>query len=253
MGFEPLEDTLPLPQIVRTMKKITQPSHGRSSSVHSLSSSGHDNGGCKSSVQAWRQETGTGSSEPSQPVCDSGKRDRVWEEIEYLLGSLGATKQKILDGTDWDQDEIYWLQERYELCKKQAMHYVLCLNLEEVFSVVTFPGEKLTYVQVANRVVQGCTERELAAAIQAIGINPFERVYFKVTEGVPVEQAEQILISMLGAGEYVLAEHYPRELNVSPNSGWYKDLKKHLQQKGWVWKSKKINGKVVKVIKGNRF
>ena len=249
MGFEPLEDTLPLPQIVRTMKSITVSSNGRSCTVDDHGPSSPVDGSGKPSLPAREQEAGPGSSRSSNPLRDGSAGDSVWGEIEYLLQSLEDTKQKLRDGSDWDQNEIYWLQERYELCKKQALHYVLCLNLQQVLSTVSFPGEKLTYVQMAARVVEGCTHRELAEAIQSIGLNPYERVYFKVTDGMPVERAEQILLTMLGDGEFVLAEHYPRSLNVSSNSGWYKDLKKQLQAKGWVWKSKKVNGKVVKVIK----
>jgi hypothetical protein len=249
MGVEPLEDTLPLPQIVRTMKNLTQPSYGRSCTVDNNSPSSHVDGSSEPSLPAREQEESAGNSGSSDEVCGRSERDRVWSEVEYLLGSLTRIKEQLTDGTDWDPYEVKWIQERYRLCRQQATHYVLCLNLSEVLLQVTFPGEKLTYLQIAERVVQGCNAWELAQAIREIGLNPHERVYHKVTKGMPVEKAEQILLTMLGDAEYVLAGQYPEQLGVSANSGWYKDLKKQLTQQGWVWKSKKIQGKVVQVIK----
>lgn len=248
MGVEPLEDTLPLPQIVRTMKSITLPSNGRNSSVVNNRSSGNVDGGGKSSLPTREQEASVGSSGSSDKVCDGSPRDRVWEEVNYLLNSLGRIKEQIVDGTDWDASEIDWLQERYRLCRQQATRYVLCLNLGTVLSQVSFPGEKLTYLQIAERVIQDCSRWELEEAIVEIGLNPYERIYFKVTEGIPLEQVEQILLTMLGDGEYILAGEFSQKLGVTSNSGWYKNLKKELQQSGWVWKTKKIKGQVVKVI-----
>ena len=252
MGVEPLEDTLPLPQIVRSMKIFTQPSNGRSCTVDHNGSSGTVDGSSEPGLPAREQEASAGGSGSSDKICDRGTGDRVWEEVEYLLSSLSRIKARITDGTDWDPGEVDWLNERYRLCRRQATHYVLCLNLSKILLRVTFPGEKLTHLQVAQRVIKDCSTWELTQAICEIGLNPYERVYFKVTEGMPVEQAEQILLTMLGDGEYVLAGKYPQELNVSPNSQWYKDLKKHLQSRGWTWKSKKIRGTVVQIIEGNR-
>lgn len=234
------------------MKSIKAPSHGRSISVDHNSSGRNVDGGSKPSLQERKQEASTGSSGSSDTVCERSPRDRVWEEVSYLLDSLERVKQQIASGTDWDPCEVDWLKERYNLCKQQALHFVLCLNIGEVLSRVTFPGEKLTYLQIASRVISDCATWELARAIEEIGLNPHERVYFKVTEGMPVERAEQILLAMVGDGDYILAGEYSEKLGVSSNSQWYKDLKKQLQKQGWVWKSKKIKGTVVQIIKGNR-
>lgn len=248
MGFEPLEDTLPLPQIVRKMKSITVPSHGRSCTVDNNCPSGDVDGSGKSSLPAREQEASAGSFGSSDQVCDRSERDRVWNEVDYLLNSLSRIKKQIISGTDWDPGEVDWLNERYRLCRRQAMHYVLCLNLSEVLSQVTFPGEKLTYLQIAERVISDCSAWELAQAIQEIGLNPHERVYFRVTNGIPLEKAEQILLTMLGDSGYILAGAYPQELKVNANSGWYKELRSDLEQRGWQWKTKRIEGKVCKVI-----
>jgi hypothetical protein len=129
------------------------------------------------------------------------------------------------------------------------MHYVLCLNLSEVIQQVSYPGERLSYLEIAGRIVEGCTEKELAMAIREIGLNPFERVYFKADSAIPpVEYLEQVLLTMMGDMDYILAGEFNKKLNIDPNSATYKEAKKKLMQAGWVWRSKKINGKTLKVV-----
>jgi len=118
-----------------------------------------------------------------------------------------------------------------------------------VLETVSFPGEHLTYLEVAKRVVVGCTGRELAEAIREIGLNPCERVYYKArTDLVTVERAEEILLGMLADGEYLLAADFTKELAIPAKSATYTALKKELVGRGWKWKSKKVEGKVVKAI-----
>ena len=250
MGFESLEDALPLPQIIRTMKSITLPSHGRRLSVDNNGSNSTVDGSGQPSILTRGPEEGSRGAERREEICERSGTDRVWEEVNYLLNSLQRTKEKLSDGTDWDPDEVKWIQERYRLCKRQALDYILCLNLAKVLKKVSFPGERLTNLQVAQRVVVGCSEWELEKAIREIGLNPFERTYFRVQADVPpVEKLEQLLLGMMGDGEYVLAGEFNKELNLDPNSASYKAIKKDLLGAGWVWAQKKIKGKVVKVIK----
>jgi hypothetical protein len=155
----------------------------------------------------------------------------------------------LTDGTDWDPDEVKWINERYRLCKRQALDYVLCLNLSIVLETVSFPGEHLSYLDVAKRVIVGCSEWELAEAIRQIGLKPCERVYYKArTDLVSVERAEELLLSMIADGEYVLAGDFVKALGVTAKSATYTTLKKELARKGWKWKSKKVQKKDTKVI-----
>jgi hypothetical protein len=115
--------------------------------------------------------------------------------------------------------------------------------------VVSFPGEHLTYLEVAKRVVVDCTSRELAGAIRQIGLNPHERVYYKAsTDLVSVEVAEELLLGMLADGEYLLASDFTKELAIPVKSATYTTLKKELVARGWKWGSKKVEGRVVKAI-----
>jgi hypothetical protein len=231
------------------MKNLTSTTHGRSCTVdHSRPSSTLD-GGSEPGIPAREQETSAGSFGPSGAVCWRSERDRVWDEVGYLLDSLGRIKATLTDGTDWDPDEVKWINERYWLCRRQALDYILCLNVSEVLRTVSFPGEHLTYLEVAKRVIIDCTEWELREAIREIGLNPNQRVYYKVrADVVSVERAEGILIEMLADGNYVLAGEFLNALELSAKSATYTALKRELVEKGWKWKSKKVSRRVVKVV-----
>ena len=234
---------------VLTMKSIITNTHGRSCLVDNDRSSSDVNGSGQPGVQAWGQEASDGSSGSSSELRQRSQRDRVWKEVEYLLGSLDRIKAQLTDGTDWERGEIDWINERYRICRQRALDYVLCLNISEVLCVVSFPGEHLTYLEVAGRVVVDCTSRELADAIRQIGLNPHERVYYKAsTDLVSVERAEELLLGMLVDGNYVLVGGFLEKLGVPAKSATYTALKKELVGRGWKWKSKKVEGRVVKAI-----
>jgi hypothetical protein len=115
---------------------------------------------------------------------------------------------------------------------------------------VSFPGEHLTYLEVAKRTIIDCTEWELREAIREIGLKPNQRVYYKArTDLVSVERAEAVLREMIGVGNYVLAGEFTKELAIPVKSATYTALKKELVSRGWKWGSKKVNKEVVWVIR----
>lgn len=126
---------------------------------------------------------------------------------------------------------------------------MLCLNISAVLETASFPGEHLTYLEVARRLVVDCTEWELADAILQIGLNPHDRVYYKArTDLVSVEQAEVILREMVGGGEYLLASDFTKRLAIPVKSATYTAVKKELASRGWKWQTKRVGGKSVKAI-----
>ena len=121
--------------------------------------------------------------------------------------------------------------------------------MSEVLRTVSFPGEHLTYLEVAKRVIVDCSEWELSGAIREIGLNPNQRVYYKArTDLVSVERAEELLLGMLADGNYVLAGDFTKELAIPVKSATYTALKKELVARGWKWKSKKVQKKDTKII-----
>jgi len=232
------------------MKNPTPTAHGRSCNVNFSYPSSHVNGSCEPGLPAREQEESTGSFKQCETVRERSRGNSVWNEVEYLLGSLGRIKAQLTDGTDWDPDEVKWINERYRLCRRQALDYILCENVSEVLGTVSFPGEHITYLEVAKRVIIDCTEWELREAIRSIGLNPNQRVYYKVqTDLVSVERAEEILLGMLADGEYLLAGDFTKELAIPVKSATYTALKKELVSRGWKWGSKKVNKEVVWVIR----
>jgi len=234
---------------VPTMKSITNTTHGRSRTVDYSHSGSHVNGSGEPGLPARGQEESTGSFKQCETVRERSRGNCVWDEVEYLLGSLGRIRAMLTDGTDWDPDEVKWINERYRLCRRQALDYILCENVSKVLGTVSFPGEHITYLEVAKRVIIDCTEWELREAIRSIGLNPNQRVYHKAqTDLVSVERAEEILLGMLADGEYLLAGDFTKELAIPVKSATYTALKKEMVARGWKWKSKKVKEKVVKAI-----
>jgi hypothetical protein len=124
------------------------------------------------------------------------------------------------------------------------------LNVVTILDTVSFPGEHLTYLEVAKRVIVDCSEWELSGAIREIGLKPCQRVYYKAsTDLVSVERAEAVLREMIGVGNYVLAGEFTKELAIPVKSATYTALKKELVARGWKWGSKKVNKEVVWVIR----
>ena len=231
------------------MKSITNTTHGRSRTVDYSHSGSHVNGSGEPGLPAREQEESTGSFKQCETVRERSRGNCLWDEVEYLLGSLGRIRAMLTDGTDWDPDEVKWINERYRLCRHQALDYILCENVSKVLGTVSFPGEHLTYLEVAKRIIIDCTEWELREAIREIGLNPCQLVYYKAsTDLVSVERAESVLREMIGVGNYVLAGEFPGNLGLSTKSSTYRALKKELVSRGWVWKTKMIDRKVVKVI-----
>jgi len=155
----------------------------------------------------------------------------------------------LTNGTNWERCEIDWINERYRLCWEQALDYIIRFNVSWVLETVSFPGEHLSYLEVVKRVVVDCTEQELARALREIGLNPHQRVYYKAsTDLVSVEQAEEVLFGLLKGCDYVVVSEFLKELTVPTKSATYTALKKELGNRGWVWKTKMVEKKVVKVI-----
>jgi hypothetical protein len=163
--------------------------------------------------------------------------------------SLPRIEALLTNGTDWDPDEVKWINERYRLCWKQALDYILRFNVSRALETVSFPGEHLSYLEVVKRVIIDCTEWELAQVLREIGLNPRHQVYYKAKiDEISIEKAEEILLEMLNGSAYVVANEFLNKLGLPAKSATYTTLKKELTGKGWTWKSKKVKQKVIKVI-----
>jgi hypothetical protein len=73
-------------------------------------------------------------------------------------------------------------------------------------------------------------------------------VFPEQAEVVDVVEVESKLLELAGADSVVTVESAKTVLVWSPKSKTYKAVKCALEERGWVWKCRKREGKVVKVI-----
>lgn len=75
-----------------------------------------------------------------------------------------------------------------------------------------------------------------------------ERVEFPEIEEYDVEELEMGLFSMVREEGFVMAAKIPEAFKMEATGKVYAKVRRELIDRGWVWKSKKIGGKVVKVV-----
>lgn len=82
-----------------------------------------------------------------------------------------------------------------------------------------------------------------------IAIDCETKVYFPAeTEDVDVLEVEELLLRIVGEEEELLVVNACDVLHWEPRSKTYKAVKKALEERGWRWASKRVEGKKVKVI-----
>lgn len=230
------------------MAYLHEACYGESSHVHTGYTSRLNDGAGIGHIRQKEQNRSSERNEVSGAVYSGDERNGLWDELTFLNQSLETFKAKLSE-EDWDPDEIKWIKERYALVRKQALQYLLQLQIDLFIGAVAYPGEKLTYLQICQRVLPGFPKNQLTQALDSMGLSPAQQVYFKVDRKVETERAEQLLLSMIGDVKYVFAKDFNDKINLHPNSVLYKELVKQLKTSGWSWSSKKINGKVHRIIK----
>ena len=112
------------------------------------------------------------------------------------------------------------------------------------------PIRQLLEVMATLRAPDGCPwDREQDHhSLRSHAVEEVYELMDAIEAGDDVEMAEELLLSMLADGEYVLAGDFTKELALPVKSATYTALKKELVSRGWKWKSKKVEGKVVKAI-----
>jgi hypothetical protein len=76
-----------------------------------------------------------------------------------------------------------------------------------------------------------------------------EKIYFpvKVAE-INVSEVEKLLWKMVRKDNTILASDIPAVVNLEGNSKAYRILKGKLQERNWVWSSRREGGKKVKIV-----
>jgi hypothetical protein len=80
-------------------------------------------------------------------------------------------------------------------------------------------------------------------------VDHWEKVYFpvKVTE-IDIPEMERLLWKMVREDSTILASDIPMAVNLDGNSKAYRVLKSKLEERGWVWSSRREEGKKVKIV-----
>jgi hypothetical protein len=132
----------------------------------------------------------------------------------------------------------------------------LIVSLEEN----PFPGEQHTVLHVAVKLFPDAKvmlaprvfytgEGLWLRILQEGKVDYREKVYFpvKVTE-IDVSEMEQLLWGMVREDNTIVAADIPVAVKLEGNSKAYRVLKGKLQERNWVWSSRREEGKVVKIV-----
>ena len=187
-------------------------------------------------------------------------RNARWEEVrsEAIFEQRKYSKNKNRDREsrqDWD-----YIHERITyndgMVAVEALVDDLIVSLEEN----PFPGEQLTVLYLAVKLfpdakimlsprVFSTGEGLWLRIFQEGRIDYREKIYFpvKVAE-INVSEVEKLLWKMVRKDNTILASDIPAVVNLEGNSKAYRILKGKLQERNWVWSSRREGGKKVKIV-----
>jgi hypothetical protein len=123
-----------------------------------------------------------------------------------------------------------------------------------------FPGERKRVLEVAQELFPGAMVilypgvklkgEKLWRQVFAIGdVDYRERLLFPVKEGeIDIIETERMLYEYVREDGTLPAIEVPKVLQLEVNSKLYRSVKCKLQDRGWVWKQRKEDGKTVKIV-----
>ena len=123
-----------------------------------------------------------------------------------------------------------------------------------------FPGERKRVLEVAQELFPGAMVilypgvklkgEKLWRQVFAIGdVDYRERLLFPVKEGeIDIIETERMLYEYVREDGTLPAIEVPKVLQLEVNSKIYRSVKCKLQDRGWVWKQRKEDGKTVKIV-----
>jgi hypothetical protein len=193
--------------------------------------------------------------------------------LERLLVSLRDQNQCWLRNRDFAKEQLQeyaedeYSQEECDIWGERIVYNEALLLSEELLSELAialeknpFPGQRLRVVAVASVLFPDAAvmfEPKLLLMGRKLWLRLFDetglpyeaKVYFPLERGdVNVVEIEEEMLRIAGSKEELLVADVGGVLYWEPHSKTYREVKKALQERGWVWKSVKRNGKVSKVI-----
>lgn len=156
---------------------------------------------------------------------------------------------------DWDI-----LHERVTFSDGMCMVETLVGDLIIVLEGNPYPGEQRTALNVA---VELFPEAKVMLSPKVFisgknlwvrvfdegGVNHWEKVYFPIkSEVMDIGEMEQLLWGLVREDNTILASEIPKALNMEVNSKAYRVVKGKLQERNWLWVTRREEGKMVKVV-----
>mgnify|MGYP007121431303 CR=1 FL=1 len=170
------------------------------------------------------------------------------QDIRLRIESLPALRRQIEDwqSEDYpDEKSIDSAREKEGIWQREEMALELLISLVEKLEQGAIEGEKMSLWQAAKKLFPHSQKVSWGETFRYFGVNGRQQFYApKVGSGVEVEDVLERFGELCEVGAMEFVEF----VNMNPNSKEYRDLKKQLESRGWVWKSVKRKGKVTKVI-----
>ena len=171
-------------------------------------------------------------------------------EYVELYRQEAAVKKAVRDWCELDR-----LQGLLDYYDDMVVAYELLLDLQVELESNPYPGQRLRFLQVAHMLLpdvkvwrkrgrsawrQIFTEYELPSDY---------RVTFPTTVSeIDIHEIELTLLQLVQDDNTILATDVPTALNLSPNSKQYRNVKNALTNRGWQWKSRRMNNVMQKIV-----
>jgi hypothetical protein len=158
--------------------------------------------------------------------------------------------QKAYDKAEYDR-----LQSLLKHYDEMLVAYELLLELQVDIERNPFPGQQLRLIQVAR------TLYPVIRVWQRVGRSAWQRIFYEfdipadyritfptTVSVIEIHEIELTLLQLVQDDNTILATDVPVALNLSPNSKQYRNVKNALTNRGWQWKSRRMNNVLQKIV-----
>jgi len=157
-------------------------------------------------------------------------------------------------GTDsYDKSEYDGWRERIKINDQYEVSTELLGRLIVQVESNPYPGEQKRVLKVAVDLIPEGGQQGWRAIFQDPDFNfppnfENERITFPAEVSVDVKVIERKLWELVREDNTIAAEEIPSVLNLAANGKAYRAVKSKLQERNWVWSSRRESGKVKKIV-----
>ncbi len=196
----------------------------------------------------WLVNTLTNSWMFAQERVSLWRKRRAFAISQKEKEKLGDDKRKAYDKSEYDGwAERIRINDDYEIATE------LIGRLSEAVQSNPYPGERKRVLTIALSLIPEGGKRGWRVIFQDPEFNfppnfANERVTFPAFVSVSVLDIEKKLWELVREDDTISASEVPKALSMEANSKVYRDIKIKLQERDWIWKQRKKNGMVEKVV-----